>query len=286
MKRRNFIRLGAAAPFVSAPFFGDKPDKIHSTKSKSEIKHSICRWCYQSTPLEELCEKAKDRGVQSIELLHAFELDTVYSYGMQCAVMYANDWGLTRGFNRINDHEQLLHDYRKAIEIAHDKGVPQIICFSGNANGLDSEQGIENCAVGLDPVLKLAEKYDVIICMELLNSSIDHPDYQCDKTGWGVRLLEKMGSSHFKLLYDIYHMQVMEGNIIHTIRQNKDYISHFHTGGVPGRNEIDETQELNYGAIMRAIQANGFKGFVAQEYIPTWDKPFDALEKAINICTV
>lgn len=286
MKRREFMQLSGAGALVSSPLLAcSQPSQIKK-KDALSFDHSICRWCYNSTPLEELADKSKDLGIKSIELLHPEEWKTVQKRGIHCAVGYANDLGLTKGFNDVSLHQQLLEDYKRVIPQAAEDGIPNVICFSGNANGLTYEEGLENCAVGLEPIMKIAEKYGVNIIMELLNSKVDHMDYQCDNTKWGVTLADKLGSSHFKLLYDIYHMQVMEGDIIATITEYKDYIAHFHTGGVPGRNEIDETQELNYTAIMNALKANGFKGYVAQEYIPTWDKPFEALAKAIDICTV
>ncbi len=283
MKRRDFVQLGIATPFLSIPSWSKDSGLTNHSKN---IKHSICQWCYNDTPLELLCEKAKDLGIQSIELLHANQWGIVQNKGLECAVGYANDWGLTKGFNDPNNHKELLKQYVLAIEKAFEMGIPQIICFSGNRNGISDEVGLENCAKGLDAIVALGEKYNVIITMELLNSKIDHPDYQCDSTKWGIALSEKLGSTHFKLLYDIYHMQIMEGDVIRTISNNKHYISHFHTGGVPGRNEIDETQELNYAAIISAIQSYGFSGYVAQEFIPTWENPFDALSKAIKICSV
>ena len=179
-----------------------------------------------------------------------------------------------------------MKEYSTEIPKAADAGLKNVICFSGNANGLSSAQGLENCARGLEPVMKVAAKYNITVCMELLNSKVDHKDYQCDHTEWGVALCEKLGSPNFKLLYDIYHMQIMEGDVIATIRKYKNYIAHYHTGGVPGRHEIDNTQELYYPAIMRAIVETGFKGFVAQEFIPSASDKLDSLRKSIAICDV
>ena len=250
----------------------------------SAVNHSVCRWCYSKIPLEELAERAKDMGISSIELLNPDDWEVVQKKGLDCGISNGSPLMITKGFNDPQYHGQLLADYSQLIPKAAEKGISQIICFSGNRNGLTDEQGLENCAVGLDPVIKLAEKYNIRIVMELLNSKIDHLDYQCDRTTWGVSLVEKIASPNFKLLYDIYHMQIMEGDVIRTIRDNISYISHFHTGGVPGRNEIDETQELNYKRIVDAIRETGFEGFVAQEFIPTWEDPFAALSKAIEIC--
>jgi hydroxypyruvate isomerase len=225
-------------------------------------------------------------GIKSIDLLNSTQWATAAKYGLTCAMAYANDWGLQKGFNNPAFHEQLLKDYSLNIPKASEAGLKNVICFSGNANGLSYEQGLENCARGLEPVMKIAEKYNLLVSMELLNSKVDHKDYQCDYTNWGVKLCEKLGSPNFKLLYDIYHMQIMEGDVIATIRKNIKYISHFHTGGVPGRHEIDDTQELYYPAIMKAIVDTGFTGYVAQEFIPANPKKLESLEKAVKICDV
>jgi Hydroxypyruvate isomerase len=226
---------------------------------KNNINHSACQWCYASIPLEELAVSAKAIGLKSLELLQPDQWPVVIKQGLTCAMGYANNLGLTKGFNDVSLHEKLLKDYAAVIPKAAEAGIKSLICFSGNANGLSSEQGLENCAKGLDPVLKIAAKYNVTLSMELLNSKVNHKDYQCDHTEWGARLCEKTGSENFKLLYDIYHMQIMEGDVIATIKKYNKYINHYHTGGVPGRNEIDDTQELYYPAIMKAIVATGLK---------------------------
>ncbi|MCU0398427.1 MAG: TIM barrel protein [Cyclobacteriaceae bacterium] len=250
------------------------------------INHSVCQWCYSSIPLEEFAKAAKEIGLKSIELLGPNQWTIIQKHGLTCAMAYASDLGLTKGFNDPSLHEKLLSDYSTNIPKAADAGLKNVICFSGNANGLNSEQGLENCARGLEPVLKVAQKYNITVQMELLNSKVDHKDYQCDHTAWGVKLCEKLGSPNFKLLYDIYHMQIMEGDVIATIRKYKQYIGHYHTGGVPGRNEIDETQELNYPAIMRAIVETGFTGFVAQEFIPKRPDKLASLKQGVTICDV
>ena len=251
---------------------------------KGNINHSVCQWCYNDIPLEKLCEEAKDIGIKSIDLLNSTQWATAAKYGLTCAMAYANDLGLSKGFNNPALHEQLLKDYTTNIPKAAEAGLKNVICFSGNANGLTSEQGLENCARGLEPVLKIAAKYNMTVSMELLNSKVDHKDYQCDHTSWGVSLCDKLGSENFKLLYDIYHMQIMEGDVIATIKKSSKYISHYHTGGVPGRHEIDETQELYYPAIMRAIVKTGFTGYVAQEFIPSKPDKLASLKQAIKIC--
>jgi hydroxypyruvate isomerase len=253
---------------------------------KNNINHSVCQWCYNSIPLDDLAKAAKDIGLKSIELLRPDQWATVQKHGLTCAMAYASDLGLDKGFNNPALHEKFLKDFSLNIPKAADAGLKNIICFSGNANGLSLGKGLENCAVGLAPVLKVAEKYNITVQMELLNSKVDHKDYQCDHTEWGVQLCEKLGSPNFKLLYDIYHMQIMEGDVIATIRKHQKYIGHYHTGGVPGRNEIDETQELFYPAIMRAIVETGFKDFVAQEFIPKRPDKLASLKQGVGICDV
>ena len=253
---------------------------------KNNINHSACQWCYSSIPLEELVIAAKGIGLKSIELLNSEQWPMAIKHGLTCAMAYAASFGLNKGFNDVSLHEQLLKDYTTKIPMANDAGLKNVICFSGNANGLSYEQGLENCAKGLEPVLKVAAKYNMTVSMELLNSKVDHKDYQCDHTEWGVKLCEKLGSPNFKLLYDIYHMQIMEGDVIATIKKRSQYISHYHTGGVPGRNEIDESQELQYPAIMRAIVETGFKGFVAQEFIPKRPDKLASLKQCVGICDV
>ncbi len=257
------------------------PDEL-----KGNINHSACQWCYNNIPLEDLVIAAKGMGLKSIELLGAKDWAVVNKHGLTCAMGYGSSVGLNRGFNDPTLHAQLLADYTVSIPKAAEAGLKNLICFSGNANGMSPEQGIENCAKGLEPVVKLAQKYNITISMELLNSKVDHKDYQCDHTAWGVNLCEKLGSENFKLLYDIYHMQIMEGDVIATIKKNIKYISHFHTGGVPGRHEIDESQELFYPAIMKAIAETGFKGFVAQEFIPAKADKLASLKQGVTICDI
>jgi len=257
-----------------------------SSSLKNNINHSVCQWCYDDIPLDALCEAAREIGIKSIDLLRSDQWATAAKHGLTCAMAYASPIGLTRGFNDISLHDTLLRDYSREIPKAAAAGLKNVICFSGNGNGLTSQQGLEHCARGLEPVLKIAAQYNIQVCMELLNSKVDHKDYQCDHTTWGVALCEKIGSPHFKLLYDIYHMQIMEGDVIATIRANARYIAHYHTGGVPGRHEIDDRQELYYPAVMRAIVATEFKGFVAQEFIPSDPDKISSLKAGIKICDV
>jgi hydroxypyruvate isomerase len=260
-----------------------------STALKGNVHHSVCKWCYKGIALDRLCEEAKRMGIESIDLVGPQGFATLQKRGLICA-MVTNPvadglGGITRAWNRVEHHEPLLEAYALRLRKVAEAGYPNLICFSGNRNGLDDEQGLENCAAGLKRLMPLAEKHQVTVCMELLNSRVNHKDYQCDHTAWGVELCRRIGSERFKLLYDIYHMQIMEGDIIATIQQHHDCIAHYHTGGVPGRREIDATQELNYPAILKAIVETGYAGYVAQEFIPA-RAPLDSLRQAIQLCDV
>lgn len=257
-----------------------------SSNLKGRVNHSVCRWCYNDIPLEDLCKAAKNIGLTSIELTGPDEWPVLKKYGLTSAMPWGAGMGIEKGFNNPAYHDELVASYEAIIPKVANAGLNQIICFSGNRNGLDDEKGIENCAIGLKRLMPIAGKHKVTIAMELLNSKVNHKDYQCDKTPWGAALCEKVGSENFKLLYDIYHMQIMEGDVIATIRKYHPYISHYHTGGVPGRNEIDETQELYYPAIMKAILDTGFKGYVAQEFIPKRPDKIASLKQGVEICDV
>ncbi len=253
---------------------------------KGNINHSACRWCYQDIALEEFAEKGKDLGLKAIDLLKPDEWEIVKEKGLNCSLATDSFASIVDGFNDPKNHEILQQKYLKLISEASHAGIQQVIVFSGNRNKISDELGLEYCAKGLDALVKHAEKNNVTLIMELLNSKVDHADYQCDHTPWGVALVEKIGSNNFKLLYDIYHMQIMEGDIISTIKKYHEHINHYHTGGVPGRNEINASQELNYPAIMKAILETNFSGYVAQEFIPTYNDKLAALKEAISICDV
>ena len=254
------------------------------------IKHSVSRWCFGSTPLDEFCQKCLQYGITGIDLLKLDEIPTVQSLGMECSITAAhpdeNDIGeIEKGFNNPSFHPALHKIYQKLIPAAAALGVKQVICFSGNRDGISEQDGISHCATGLAPLIALAQQHGITLVMELLNSKVDHPDYQCDHTAWGAALCERIGSAHFKLLYDIYHMQIMEGDVIRTIQTYHQHISHYHTAGVPGRHEFNDAQELNYPAIAQAIKATGFDGFIGQEYMPTTEDPFEFLPKAVKLCS-
>ena len=255
-------------------------------KRKGNIRHAVCRWCYSSIPMEEFCMGAKKIGIEAIDLVGPKDWPTLKKYGLDSSMCNGAEINLTDGWNEPAFHDTLIRQYTDMIPLVAANGYKNLICFSGNRKGKDDESGLQHCTDGLKKIMSLAEKHNVTIVMELLNSKINHKDYQCDKTAWGVELAKRIGSPNFKLLYDIYHMQIDEGDVIHTIQEYHPYIAHYHTGGVPGRNEIDDTQELYYPAIMRAILKTGFKGYVAQEFIPTWNDKLAALDKAIDICDV
>jgi hydroxypyruvate isomerase len=286
VSRRSAIKGAAVGAAVFQ--FGDFTS-YGATERKGRINHSVCRWCYGKIDLDTLCKASKEMGLASVELQGPNEWPTLQKYGLTCAMANGAGgpgMGIERGWNRREHHEQLLKSYEEVIPLAAKAGLTNLICFSGNRGGLDDAEGIKVCAEGLKKLMPTAEKHNVNVVMELLNSKVNHKDYQCDKTPWGVELCKAIGSDRFKLLYDIYHMQIMEGDVIATIKKYHPYIAHYHTGGVPGRNEIDETQELNYPAIMKAIVETGFKGHVAQEFIPKRPDALASLKQGVDICDV
>lgn len=279
--RRSALRaVSAAVAATVTPAFGTAASR-ESRKHKGNIRQSVCQWCYENLPLEKLAAGAARIGLKSVELIGPSQYRIVKRFGLTCAVT----WGAHPGLNRKENHDRCEAEFRDNIEFAAAEGIANVICFSGNRNGMPDQEGLENCASGIKRVAGFAEEKRVTICLELFNSKIDHPDYMGDRTSWGVELVKRVGSPRFKLLYDIYHMQIMEGDVIRTIRENKDYIAHFHTGGVPGRHEIDQTQELNYPAIVKAILETGYTGFLGQEFVPTRD-PLVSLAQGFRICDV
>lgn len=290
ISRRNALkRIGAIAG--SGTIAGwlssvKKAENILGSGLKGRVNHSVCKWCYDEIPLDEFCQAVKKMGLKSVELVGPEGWPTLKKHGLTCAMPWGAGKGIPEGFNNPDLHDELIASYEEVIPQVADAGFDKIICFSGNRNGMDDQVGLENCAVGLKRLMSTAEKHNVTVCMELLNSKVDHPDYMCDHTNWGVELVKRVGSDRFKLLYDIYHMQIMEGDVIRTIRDNHQYIAHYHTGGVPGRNEINETQELQYPAIVKAILDTGYTGFIGQEFIPTWDDELEALKQGVEICDV
>ncbi len=284
MKRRSFIETSLTG-LAGASLLGTFPP----SHLKGRINHSVCKWCYPSYTVEELAQAAAAIGINSVELLEPNEWPILEKYGLVCAMPFGpvaeGKDRLTDGFNEPENHEWLVPMFIDRIREVSEAGYDRVICFSGNRRGMDDAEGLENCVQGLRNIIPVAEEYDITLCMELLNSKVSHADYMCDRTAWGVELCKQVNSEHFKLLYDIFHMQVMEGDVIRTIRENHQYIGHYHTGGNPGRNEIDDSQELNYPAIMRAIAETGYTGFVGQEFIPT-RTPLISLREAVHLCDV
>lgn len=300
LNRRRFISRSAQGAAVAATLAGSLGSRLQAADEASgevaaQINHSVCKWCYSGVSLEELCRAGKTFGLQSVELLQPEEIATLRQFDLTCAMISnptakADDGktvgGITLAWNRPQYHGVLVEAYKAQIKKCADVGMTNLICFSGNRDGMDDQEGLENCAAGLKRILPYAAEMGVTLTMELLNSKVDHGDYMCDRTPWGAALCERLDADNFKLLYDIYHMQIMEGDVIATIRKYHQWISHFHTGGVPGRNEIDETQELFYPAIMRAIVATGYTGFVGQEFIPKRADKLESLKQGVTICTV
>ncbi len=266
---------------VSERDLGGEPDEINK---RIALKQSVSRWCYGGLTLDQLCAAAKEMGLAAIDLLDQPEWEVPKKYGLACAM--ANGFGtIPRGFNRPDQHDKLVADAGQMIPAAAAAGVPNIVCFSGNRAGMSDGEGLANCITGLKRLAPVAEQHGVTLCLELLNSKVDHKDYQCDHTAWGAEVVKGVGSSRVKLLYDVYHMQIMEGDVVRTIRSFAPHIGHFHTGGVPGRNEIDDTQELNYRRVAQAIVETGFTGYLAHEFVPKRD-PLTSLRDAVRICAV
>ncbi|SDK74810.1 hydroxypyruvate isomerase [Pedobacter sp. ok626] len=289
LSRRTALKnivAGTAALGVSAAIPAFALEQTKSTMLKGNINHSVCRWCFGKMELDDLCIEAKKIGIKAIDLVGPKDWPTLKKHGLYSSMCNGAEINLVDGWNDPQFHATLIKNYSEMIPKVAEAGYTQLICFSGNRRGKDDETGLKNCVDGLKQVLPLAEKHGVVLVMELLNSKINHKDYQCDHTAWGAELAKKLGSENFKLLYDIYHMQIDEGDVIRNIQTFHPYISHYHTAGVPGRNEIDDTQELYYPAIMKAILATGFKGYVAQEFIPKYADKIKSLRDAVNICDV
>ena len=294
--RRNVIKnlLGSAAgvsvlPALSSFNVATSENNNMILSLKGNVNHSVCRWTYSDLSMEELCKAVKEIGFAAIDLAGPKDWPVMQQHGVFSSMCNGAEINLTEGFAEKNYHAQLIKNYTEMIPLVAKNGYKNLICFSGSRRGMDDETGWKNAAEGLKQIIGLAEKHHVIIQMELLNSKVDHKDYMCDRTAWGVELCKRVGSENFKLLYDIYHMQIDEGDVIRTINDHHPYIGHYHTAGVPGRHEINESQELYYPAIMKAIMATGFKDYVAQEFIPTGKdskEKIAALKDAVRRCDV
>jgi hydroxypyruvate isomerase len=288
LSRRTLIRGGSlmAAGAIAGTLAHDTlagAAEIERIVKNGRIKQSVSKWCYGKFPLDEFCVIVKKMGMTAIDLLRPDSFATLKKHGLECSMVSTH--GLTKGLNRKENHDGCLAKIREAIDAAAEYGYPNVISFPGNRAGMTDDVGVENSVAALKQIAGHAEKKKVTICLEYLNSKVNHKDYMFDNMAWGVEVCKRVGSERVKILYDIYHAQIMEGDIIRTIRDCKDYIGHYHTGGNPGRNEIDETQELYYPAIMRAIADTGFKGYVAHEFVPKRD-PIKSLAYAVRICDV
>jgi len=298
-ERREFLRTGAAVAFggmagvtgLSAAAGVDQPRRRPNGNGNGRnggnggrLRHSVCRWAFNRLTLEELCAACVELGIESIELLDPDEWPIVAAHGLTCAVANGPTQ-IGRGLNRVEDHDRFVRASDDLIPRVAAANIPMMIVFSGNRGEMNDVDGLKNCADALKRMVPAAEAAGVTIVMELLNSRIDHRDYQCDRTAWGVELVNEVASPRFRLLYDIYHMQIMEGDVTRTLIDNLEAIAHLHTGGVPGRREIDHTQELNYRFICESIADAGYRGFVGQEFIPGRN-PIASLREAIEICTV
>jgi hydroxypyruvate isomerase len=288
--RRRALAIGAAATLASgaaarAEIHSDEVDLIDNGRviRNNHINQTLCQWCYTKLPLEQLCEVGAKLGYKGIDLVEPAAYSTLKKYNLVGTTTKSH--GITKGLNRKENWDECLGTIRKAMDAASEAGFPNVITFSGNREGMDEHEGLKNCAAALKQVVGEAEKKKVLIIMELLNSKVNHKDYMCDHSDWGIELVKAVGSEHFKLLYDIYHMQIMEGDVIATIKNHHQYFGHYHTAGVPGRHEIDESQELYYPAVMKAIVATGFKGWVGQEFIPVRDT-VASITQAAKICDV
>jgi hydroxypyruvate isomerase len=300
ISRRTAIRsLAGVAALATLPRVraAEKAARAASASTGSGAIHqSVCKWCFKDIPLETFAPAAKEMGLESVELLNPEDFPILKKNGLTCAMVNypsaKTPQGVTVGpirkaWNRLEHHDTLVQAYEERIAATADAGYENVICFSGDREGMADEQGLENCLTGLKRIMRTAEKRRVNIVMELLNSKVNHKDYMCDHTPWGVELVKRLSSERFKLLYDIYHMQIMEGDVIRTIKDNAAYIGHYHTAGNPGRNEFEpqDQQELNYQPIMRAIKSTGFEGFVGQEFLPKRD-PLTSLRAAVKLCAV
>jgi hydroxypyruvate isomerase len=273
---------GAAVAAISLKSSAEQTAPI---KRKGQIKQSVSRWCYQKIPLDDLCAYAAQIGLKAIDLLGPEEYEVPARHGLICSMAYAGGGDIPNALNRVDNHAKIEEGFLKNIPLAAKAGIPNVITFSGNRAGMSDEEGAKNCIIGLNRVKKIAEDHGVTICMELLNSKVNHKDYMCDHTAWGVQVVQAVNSPRVKLLYDIYHMQIMEGDLVSTIQKNIQWLAHFHTGGVPGRHELDGTQEVQWDGVMRGIVATNFQGYVAHEFVPARD-PLTSLRQAVDLCDV
>ncbi len=290
--RREFLEsgiktgLGASLAIGAATAMSQSsPSQVPPAVANSRIHQSACRWCYKDLTVDQLCSVGAQIGLKGIDLLQVDEWDIPHKYGLICTMGYAGGGTIPDALNRIENHAAIEEAFRKNIPLAAKAGVPNVITFSGNRKGMSDEEGARNTVIGLNRLKKIAEDNGVTICLELLNSKVNHHDYMADHTAWGAAVMHEVNSPNVKLLYDIYHMQIMEGDLIATIQANIGVLGHFHTGGVPGRHQLDHNQEIQYDAVMRGIADAGYKGYVAHEFLATIDE-VTALRQAVELCAV
>jgi hydroxypyruvate isomerase len=282
MTRRTFIpALGGLAAGTAA-----QQTPVTPAKPKGRLKQCVTRGVFgKGADLDYMCRESAKRGIKGFDLIGPSDWPTLKKYGLVPTMVPGGGGTIPDALNRKENHDRIEKLMRETIDKCAEAGAPNLITFSGNRRGMPDAEAMDNCVLFLNKVKKQAEDKGVTICMELLNSKVNHKDYQNDHTAWGVEVCRRVGSPRVKLLYDIYHLQIMEGDIIRTIRDNFQYLAHFHTGGNPGRHEIDETQELNYRAVAQAIADLNFTGYVAHEYSPVRE-PLQSLEQAIQIMDV
>jgi hydroxypyruvate isomerase len=286
LSRRSFFEAGLKSGLgVTLAMAEPSTAQTAPSASRGRIHQSICRWCYKDMSVDQLSSTAASLGLVGVDLLEVDEYEIPHKYGLICTMGYAGGGTIPDAMNRVENHAAIEAAFRKNIPLAAKAGVPNVITFSGNRRGMSDEEGARNTVIGLNRVKKIGEDHGVTICLELLNSKVNHPDYMADHTAWGAQVMREVNSPRVKLLYDIYHMQIMEGDLIETIRANSDVIGHYHTGGVPGRHQLDHNQEIQYDAVMRAIADSGFSGYVAHEFLPTID-PIVAVRQAVALCNV
>ncbi|HXH66816.1 MAG TPA: TIM barrel protein [Candidatus Limnocylindrales bacterium] len=281
---RRVASEGAAASLAASPVVSFA-STFQTKQRKVRIRQSVSRWCYEKIPLGELCARGAEMGLKAIDLLNENEWEMPRRYGLVCSTGYGGGGEIRSEMNHLENHAKIEEAFRKSIPKAAKLGVANVITFSGNRDGMSDEEGMKNSIAGLNRVKRIAEDHGVTICMELLNSKVDHKDYMCDGTAWGVRVMEAVHSPRAKLFCDIYHMQIMAGDLIRTITKNIEWLGHFHTGGVPGRHELDDTQEVNWAGVMRVTAATGYKGYVAHEFLPVRE-PLRSLQEAVELCDV
>jgi hydroxypyruvate isomerase len=285
LSRRTMLKSAVSGAAIASIPPVSWPEQNVPIRRKGQIKQSVSRWCYEKIPLDDLCAYAAQIGLKGVDLLGPEEYEIPGRHGLVCTMAYAGGGEIPSALNRVENHARIEEGFRKNIPLAAKAGVSNVITFSGNRAGMSDEEGAKNTIAGLNRVKKIAEDNGVTICMELLNSKVNHKDYMCDHTAWGVQVVQAVNSPRVKLLYDIYHMQIMEGDLVRTIQQNIQWLGHFHTGGVPGRHELDGTQEVQWDGVMRGIVAAKFQGYVAHEFVPARD-PLASLREAADLCDV